>query len=267
MTLCITCNAGYYTTSGTSCVLCPSTCSKCSSYTANSQSYVNCTACFPTLTLKGPSPFTCQCASNQYKTTATPPTCVNCPTGCSGCASAAACTACSSGYYLAGSSCPPCMPVCATCASAATCSTCLSGLTLNSANICVCSSPKLLNPTTKTCQSCSTLVPNCLTCAYNPVYSPSAPVPVICNAPKSGYYITGAGTGTAACGSYCLTCTSNTVCTTCLPTFRDPATNAGTCSCPYQQSVTILSPATCAFCNAIIPNCRFCQFFSSTQCT
>lgn len=149
--MCASCAPGYYTTTGLSCILCPSGCSTCTSYVYNSQSYVNCTACSTGAVLTGPAPYTCQCGANQYMSTATTPaTCVTCAAVCAGC-TATGCLACSSGYYLSGSSCLACMPVCSTCSTGTTCTACLTGLTLNSVNVCVCPSPTLLNPTTKVC--------------------------------------------------------------------------------------------------------------------
>lgn len=190
----------------------------------------------------------CACNSNQYKTSSTPPTCVNCPTGCSGCTSFSVCTGCQSGFTFSGTLCQPCMTVCRTCTSLTTCSTCINNLTL-SGTTCICQSPNFFDSVTRSCKSCSYFDVNCQTCMYDPM----SPLSVICSVPKAGFFVEADGL-TSACGPYCSICNSSTVCTTCLDaTF----TNNGSCYCtPLFLAGT--SPETCDTCSNIISGCSTC---------
>jgi len=215
------------------------------------------------LTLTKPSPYTCACTASQYMVSNT---CVNCPTGCAKCTSATNCLSSTQGYYLSGSTSLKCMPVCYTCIQATTCSSCSAtgGLVLNSLGVCVCTSPQFLVPTSPpTCSLCSTLYTNCLSCSYSGAYSSSSPVPVVCSTPALGYFIS--GNGTAACGSYCTTCTSNTQCTVCIdPSF---SLTTGVCSCPATTYLTNTTPLKCDSCSNIIAGCLTCSHTTSTLCS
>jgi hypothetical protein len=159
------------------------------------------------------------------------------------------------------------MPVCKTCTNGTTCSSCDSfkGLVLNSANVCACVSPNLLNPATLTCSSCSSFYSNCLTCGYNSSYTPSSPSPVICTQPATGYYIS--GNGTAACGAYCLSCTSSIQCNPneCYATFNN---QGGICGCTGTDFASNDIPPVCEACSLVFPGCSSCQTSgTTTSCT
>ena len=151
------------------------------------------------------------------------------------------------------------------CMNAATCTSCdtSNGLVLNSLNLCVCTSPYLLNPTTPLkCSLCSSLYSNCLACSYSPAYSSSIPSSVVCSSPAPGYFLS--GSGTAACGTNCNTCTSNTVCTGCTDSSMDLSLS---CSCPALTYLTNAAPLQCLSCSTIFPGCVTCSYTTSTTCT
>ena len=208
-------------------------------------------------------PATCGCAAGKYLSSAY---CYNCPTGCATCTSNTACGTCVSGYFKSGTLCALCMPVCKTCSLGTTCSSCDSskGLTLNAQNICVCSSPNLLNPSTLTCSACSSFYSNCLSCGYNPSYSPSSPAPVVCTSAAPGYYLSGGGV--AACGSYCLSCADSTTCNpgSCVTNFNNVG---GACGCTGSNIPSNSNPPICDACSNIILGCNTCQVTTSTSCT
>lgn len=259
---CTLCENGTYIGSlGASCISCPTTCTTCYSYIFSSRTYVSCQTCKNNLTLIPTSPATCGCLSNQYLANNY---CYNCKTGCATCTSNTTCTSCTAGYYLASPNCQPCMPVCKTCTSITSCTSCdaSKGFIRDSSNMCVCPSNTFLNPATKSCQACSTIITNCTSCAYSSTYSPLILVPITCTAPALGYYLVGGLP--VACGSFCDFCTSPTTCTTCSSTF----TNASICSCtPTLEYPTNTSPAVCDTCSNIIEGCTSCSFTTTTLCT
>ena len=244
------------------CSFCSSTCKTCNTYYTNGSPQVNCTSCINNLTLIGPIPFKCACPSSQFMVSNT---CINCPNSCSTCTSLTTCLTCKTGYYPSGGLCLKCLAVCNSCMNAATCTSCdtSNGLVLNSLNLCVCTSPYLLNPTTPLkCSLCSSLYSNCLACSYSPAYSSSTPSSVVCSSPAPGYFLS--GSGTAACGTNCNTCTSNTVCTGCTDSSMDLSLS---CSCPALTYLTNATPLQCLSCSTIFPGCDTCSYTTSTTCT
>ena len=201
--------------------MCPTGCSTCTSYTWSGTLYVTCNSCYSGVTrysYSGTSRYYCACTSTQYMTSSSPPTCVNCDTGCSGCASSSSsCTGCIAGYFISGSTCISCMPVCKTCSDSTTCSSCLSNLTFIG-SACGCSSSYFLDPVSITCQSCSYFHSSCDVCSYDPTQDPVSPTNILCSDPSDGFYLINGSVH--ACGAYCDACTSNTVCTTCQNTFQ-----------------------------------------------
>ena len=182
--------------------------------------------------------------------------CINCPTGCATCTNGTLCTSCIQGYYLNGMLCTNCMPVCKTCDDSTSCSSCNNNLII-SGTVCTCPTSQVLDPSTTTCIACTAFDTNCQTCDYNPSgYNPSSPTPIVCSVAMIGYFVQGNGT-TAACGSYCDYCTSNSVCTTCQSTFFN---NAGTCECsPLPLFLNNNNPPFCENCDATIPGCDTCS--------
>ena len=187
---------------------------------------------------------------------------MTCPVQCATCTTSTTCTSCLSGYYLSGSSCLACMPVCATCTDGSTCSSCKNNLVI-SGSVCACASPTVLRAADTTCIACSTNDPNCQTCAYNPVYTPAAPTPIICSIPNTGYFVQPDGS-TAACGPYCDICTSFAVCTNCSATFFN---NNGTCECVSPVFLTNTGTLYCEVCGTIISGCDTCQPSNGTANT
>jgi len=179
---------------------------------------ITCLTCATNLTIQtSGSVSICGCKTNQYLSPVSPPICINCPTGCQTCKlnGTVICTACLTGFFNTSPTCTACMPVCKTCLTALTCVTCINNLVLV-AGQCTCPT-NWLEPISLTCLDCATIQPNCQTCDYNLVYTPTAPTSVICISTGPGFYISGGVT--VACLTNCVSCTDSITCITCLPTF------------------------------------------------
>ena len=125
--------------------------------------------------------YTCSCLAGKYAiTTPLPGSCASCNSVCKTCTSSTVCQSCKTGYYLSGSSCLACMKVCKTCIASSTCTTCYTTSILDSTSVCTCAAGLLFQTSTKSCQLCSTLFPNCETCDYNGTYTSVNPPPIIC---------------------------------------------------------------------------------------
>lgn len=258
ITICQTCATGYYKTELGLCQVCPIGCTTCTLFYYLGVNKVDCTACRSTFTMTGWVIDKCECNTNQYMVTSPTPTCYNCPTGCSRCTSNTVCTACVQGYYMSAGLCYQCMPVCKTCIDGVSCSSCINNLVI-SGTICACASPLLLAPGSLTCISCTTFDAHCQTCAYSSPYSASAPVPIICTAAMTGYFVNAMDT-TTACSTDCNVCGSTTTCTTCAATFNKVGQN---CVCSPFFLANIL-PRQCLNCSDIVPGCDVCQTPGST---
>lgn len=297
ITTCVNCNSGYYLDSYGVCVVCPVGCTTCI-YKQNNNT-VDCNSCAPTFIMTTTGQSRCVCPGDSYIYMLNL-SCVRCPTRCSVCSSDTICSGCTSGYYLSGTSCPNCMPVCITCTTGTTCSVCVNNLVLVS-GVCQCSAGTFLNPATMTCAACGSINTNCLSCSYDPVYTPSAPTAVICTSCNAGFVvqngvcvsicfslINGCNTCVTSpvaqctlclagyypnpstyptsacptCPATCATCTSSTVCQTCI----SPFTRIGTmclCATPnYLDSTNTL----CVTCSVAITNCLTCTSTAPTTC-
>lgn len=265
--LCSVCNAGFYlVTDKKSCPACSYACISCTTATP-------CLACKSTFVLVGG---VCICNN-----TASPPlylkysaiTCLVCSSIFSNCVSCAPspansnvtnCTACASGYSLAtnAQSCIKCPSYCLACTSTTVCITCFATFTLSSGT-CKCDATAnfYLSTTLKKCVLCSVLITNCLTCTPNATKTTQ----ILCSACNSGYYTN--LTACLPCRTYCKTCTSATVCTTCIPTF---SLISSVCQCDATAQMFLAPSATvCQSCSLFVKHCTTCVNASVTtvNCT
>lgn len=193
------------------------------------------------------------------------------------------------GYFPATTypttSCTACTSLCTACTDLLTCTTCINNLVVIS-GACTCNSGAslFLDPTTKTCLACGTVIFNCQIC--NPATSP-----VSCTTCLTGTYPSADRLTCYPCPSICSACSSNTVCSACEAGY-DLVSNACVCgsactncqgnstvglcaSCTY-SAFTCLScsvgyyltaPNTCTLCSSTWPNCAECTGVACLACT
>lgn len=226
---------------GTSCALCPSLCTTCSSITT-------CLTCVSNLVVINGS-CTCDSSNDSYLNTLTT-TCFTCGIILSQCdicsynssTSLVICTSCSTGYFLANdTTCSSCPAACLNCTNLLTCGDCVVGYQLNATNQCEC-----IN-----CSVCSAAsLTNCSLCDLNGTAT--------CTQCIVGSYLDNSST-CQTCPIGCSTCSSSTVCLSCLSPFIS-SNPAGYCVCnslvlSYYNPLTF----TCDSCSAIVTNCTSCS--------
>lgn len=134
---CSSCADPYYAEADGTCVLCPVTCTSCTSPTT-------CSGCANNLVLSSTTTGTCIPNTSSdpnlayYGPTNSPVSCLDLLSNCLSCIpSPLTCMSCGPGTFKNGSICQNCDPTCATCDSMGCTTTCPSGLTLNG-NVCEC---------------------------------------------------------------------------------------------------------------------------------
>ncbi|OMJ79471.1 hypothetical protein SteCoe_20479 [Stentor coeruleus] len=265
--LCSKCNDGFSLTSIGDCQACAPICKKCSSSTTV------CTECYGSFVISGT-------------------TCV-CPTNCATCDSVTSkCLACKDGSYYTNGNCLLCSASCKTCSTSdLTCTSCKGVFDLI-ANQCVCpiycASCDINGVCTKCndgwiminsvctkclapCKTCDISTNNCKSCLGAHYYSIVNNVGT-CTCPKSCiicdqyswlctkcasefYYKDG---NCYPCIFPCKTCTSDTICSSCINTLELDITT-GKCNCP----------SNCAKCDTISLVCTLCKdgfFMNSGVC-
>lgn len=188
-TACLECATGYYV-SGVSCLPCSASCSTCSIYAGN------CTACGQGLILTNRS---CLCSDAACTAcNATSPNCALCTYTILG--TFTQCASCQSGYYLSGTSCTKCPSDCLTCEANGVCLTCPNTFQVLSGS-CACNNTQTLWQSGGECKACTTLYPNCQTCAQDT----TIPLNVSCSACLLGYYSLSNSCVQSVCGDSAIT--------------------------------------------------------------
>ena len=251
--ICTSAASGYYLSSGVP-LSCTSYCATCTNGTSCTS-----TGCLPTFTY---NPVTGQCTCTNYLTNTSPQycdTCSNIITGCLTCTTTSnltTCQTCNTNYYsstgtLPTSSCLPCLSTCTNCTNSTGCTACVGSMTLDTTNgQCLCPSGSYLNSITLLCDTCSAVIPNCLTCAST--------VPTTCLTSVTGTYISANGTTVIACDLNCNTCTSSG-CTVASPGYAINTTNS--------SYYTVYCSAACSSCLTAIAYCTYCTASPALTCT
>lgn len=152
--MCSSCLAGYFP-SGTSCLMCPSTCITCSSS-------ISCTTCYPTYIIDSVGICSCDISVGLFPSNEVCKLCDVVIYACKTCdidsSSKTICISCIDGYFVSNDVCHPCDSNCLTCSSSSiSCTSCRKGeILLN--NTCSCGS---------NCLVCNTYSQNCSSCIYD----------------------------------------------------------------------------------------------------
>jgi len=157
------------------------------------------------------------------------------------------CVACSLGSFPTSTTvCTACPTLCTSCTSLTVCQTCVNNLIPNP-SLCGCDNTvgSYLNILTNTCVSCSQTFPQCATCTSSGTLA--------CATCINGTYLLSGACYT--CPFSCTSCTSNTVCNTCITGYVLSYNVTNMCGCPYCT--------TCAYYN--VTNCAVCDYTNVTN--
>ncbi|CAG9319085.1 unnamed protein product [Blepharisma stoltei] len=239
-----TCNSNEYMSA-----LNPKTCNSCHSScaTCSGGSPADCLTCTDTSITLATSPRSCTCASNQYKSSSSPLTCINCDSSCSTC----------SGYGPSQ---------CLTCAnSAITPSTTPGYCKCNTSEYIKTYSPLSCGACDSSCHDCAGGSSNdCITCSNSEITLSKTPSSCFCG--SSQYTISTSPLSCGNCHSSCATCTgpNKTQCLTCSNSSITLANPPESCSCDASQYLISSSPLSCGNCYA---DCYTCIGSNPNQCT
>ena len=254
--VCSTANIGYYINAGTA-LPCIANCNNCDS------DPLLCDTPKANFTFDGVS---CVCSPSYYYQSTTQ-TCLDCTSVIPGCAicltnvipAPTDCNPCNAiGYFSASyptTTCTACPSDCVSCNSLVDCTSCINNLTVL-AGACACDNTSSLyfEPISKTCQTCSSLIFNCLICSGNATGNATG---TTCASCIPNYYLTSNSLVCLACPVSCSSCINSSYCSGCLLGYE---LFNNTCICGNN----------CIFCmsNSTDGKCSSCTFgpFACTDC-
>ena len=181
----------------------------------------------------------CSCSSDCLACQVTSQNCINCTLDNAGITTQ--CFSCMPGHELAadGINCNPCPTGCATCSGGGVCTTCINSFILKG-TVCECDNALSIYFSGVSCQLCSTIFYGCSVCNYDGSVT-------TCTTCTDGMYQN--GTVCSFCDSSCLTCSSETVCTSC---DAGLTLVAGACTCDTACTDCGTNSTQCSACISTI---------------